>query len=233
MATAASTVAAIEAEDAAALARIGALVEQMDRRIEDAAPSPGRSDTRERILAVAMELFAQRGFEACTVRDLADAVGIKPPGIYSHFRSKEAIFSEAMLRALRGFLARMAAAGQARDAEARLGETIGRHVAYQLEHAQLARAHDLLLNSRATERFLPEEERRLLHDARRAYYELVRGRIAAVSGIESATALTTTTFAVTTLCDGVLNWYRPDGALTVGDVAERYWHLVRGMLRIG
>ncbi|WP_433762181.1 hypothetical protein [Nocardia sp. CA-135398] len=127
----------------------------------------------------------------------------------------------------------MSAPGEAVDAEARLGETVGRHVTYQLEHAQLARAHDLLLNSQATDRFLPGEERQLLHDARRAYYELVRGRIAEVSGIDSEAGLTTTTFAVTTLCDGVLNWYRPDGVLTVADVADHYWQLVRGMLRIG
>ncbi|WP_433760266.1 TetR/AcrR family transcriptional regulator [Nocardia sp. CA-135398] len=105
MATAAGKVVAAESEgaDAAAVSRIHALIEQMDRCIEETTPSLGRSDTRERILEVAMGLFAQRGFEACTVRDLAGAVGIKPPGIYSHFRSKEAILSEAMLRALPGY----------------------------------------------------------------------------------------------------------------------------------
>ncbi|MEU1205510.1 TetR/AcrR family transcriptional regulator [Nocardia sp. NPDC005825] len=218
--------------DDAAVERLQVLIGEMDRRVVETSPASGRSDTRERILETAIGLFAQRGFEACTVRDLADAVGIKPPGLYSHFKSKEDILSEAMLRALRGFLVHVCAPATTVGAAARLRETVRRHIAYQLENAQLARAHDLLLNSDSVGRFLSEAERRLLYDARRAYYELIKARVAAASGIASDPDLATGTFAVLTLCDGVVNWYRPERELTVAQVADRYWDLIRLMLQI-
>ncbi|MFE3960738.1 TetR/AcrR family transcriptional regulator [Nocardia sp. NPDC059091] len=222
----------VSAVDDAAVERLRALIDEMDRRVADTSPALGRSDTRERILEMAIGLFAQRGFEACTVRDLADAVGIKPPGLYSHFKSKEDILSEAMLRALRGFLADACAPTAAAGAPARLHETVRRHIIYQLEHAQLTRAHDLLLNSKSVGQFLPEAERQLLHDARRAYYELIRARVAAASKPVSDLDLTTSTFAILTLCDGVVNWYRPEGELTAAQVADRYWDLISLMLQI-
>jgi AcrR family transcriptional regulator len=47
--------------------------------------------TRERILAVAQELFASQGFEAATTRDIARAAGIATGTMFNYFNSKEAI----------------------------------------------------------------------------------------------------------------------------------------------
>lgn len=49
-------------------------------------------DTRERIVAEAFELFAERGYRGVSVRDIAAAVGIKDASLYNHFPSKQAIF---------------------------------------------------------------------------------------------------------------------------------------------
>jgi TetR/AcrR family transcriptional regulator, cholesterol catabolism regulator len=38
--------------------------------------------------------------------------------------------------------------------------------------------------------------------------------------------------AVLTMCDRVLSWYKPDGALSKEEIAAAYWELVRGMLRL-
>jgi len=48
--------------------------------------------TQQRIMDQALALFAQRGFDAVTVADIAKAVGIKAPSLYKHFASKQAIF---------------------------------------------------------------------------------------------------------------------------------------------
>lgn len=48
--------------------------------------------TRERIIEEAFALFAQRGFHAVSVRDIAAAVGIKDASLYNHFATKQAIF---------------------------------------------------------------------------------------------------------------------------------------------
>ena len=52
------------------------------------------SDTREMILERSLELFARRGCEAVSVRDICAAVGIKESSLYYHFRNKRAVTEE-------------------------------------------------------------------------------------------------------------------------------------------
>lgn len=40
----------------------------------------------------ALALFCQKGYDAVTVAQIADAVGIKAPSLYNHFKSKQGIF---------------------------------------------------------------------------------------------------------------------------------------------
>ena len=51
-------------------------------------------DTRRDILEAALDLFAERGFHATSMRALAAAVGVRESAIYHHFPSKEAILLE-------------------------------------------------------------------------------------------------------------------------------------------
>jgi AcrR family transcriptional regulator len=70
--------------------------------------------TRERICAEALALFAERGVDGATVRDIAQAVGVAEGALYRHFRSKEdiarAIFVEHYAALARDVLAIGAAA---------------------------------------------------------------------------------------------------------------------------
>ncbi|WCO68663.1 helix-turn-helix domain containing protein [Iamia majanohamensis] len=50
-----------------------------------------RSDTRERILAAALEAFARRGVEATSLDDVAEAVGVRKQTVLYWFRSKDAL----------------------------------------------------------------------------------------------------------------------------------------------
>jgi TetR/AcrR family transcriptional regulator, cholesterol catabolism regulator len=47
---------------------------------------------REDILVAAARLFSKKGFEAATIRDIAQAVGMLSGSVYYHFSSKEEIF---------------------------------------------------------------------------------------------------------------------------------------------
>lgn len=50
------------------------------------------NDTRTRIIEQALKLFAVRGYDGVSVRDIAGAVGVKESSLYKHFPSKQAIF---------------------------------------------------------------------------------------------------------------------------------------------
>lgn len=47
------------------------------------------SDTKARIQAVARELFAEKGVQQTSLRDIADRLGITKPALYYHFTSRE------------------------------------------------------------------------------------------------------------------------------------------------
>ncbi len=51
------------------------------------------SATKQLIIDAALELFSVQGFEATSVGQIADAVGIRKSSLYSHFKSKEEILS--------------------------------------------------------------------------------------------------------------------------------------------
>jgi AcrR family transcriptional regulator len=59
--------------------------------------SPARS-TRERILDIALELFVDRGYDATSLRDIAERLGTTKAALYYHFERKQDIFLELHLR---------------------------------------------------------------------------------------------------------------------------------------
>lgn len=55
-------------------------------------PRDGQA-TRERILREALQLFAQKGFDATSVKDISSAVGVADAALYRYFSSKDDIAS--------------------------------------------------------------------------------------------------------------------------------------------
>jgi AcrR family transcriptional regulator len=55
-------------------------------------PKADAGDTKEALLQAALELFAAKGFEGTSVRDIARAVGLSESVLYAHFDNKQAIF---------------------------------------------------------------------------------------------------------------------------------------------
>lgn len=49
-------------------------------------------NTKETIIYQALTLFSKKGYEGVSMRDIANAVGIKASSLYNHFKSKQDIF---------------------------------------------------------------------------------------------------------------------------------------------
>jgi AcrR family transcriptional regulator len=56
-------------------------------------PAARRGDTRARIQHVALELFAEQGYERTSLREIAERLGVTKAALYYHFKSKEDIAS--------------------------------------------------------------------------------------------------------------------------------------------
>lgn len=54
------------------------------------------SNRREEILQVAAALFASRGFETASIREIGDAAGILSGSLYHHFKSKEEMLHDIL-----------------------------------------------------------------------------------------------------------------------------------------
>ena len=56
------------------------------------------SDTKERILEAALEMFSQNGYAGTNIRELSASLGLVKSGIYKHYESKEAIWNALLDR---------------------------------------------------------------------------------------------------------------------------------------
>lgn len=55
-------------------------------------PRSKARDTRQSLIDAGLELFARDGFHGTSLRDIAQAVGVRESAMYNHFASKEALF---------------------------------------------------------------------------------------------------------------------------------------------
>lgn len=62
--------------------------------IGEARTNTNGTERRERLLRVAREIFAERGYQATTMDDVATAAGFTKPILYQHFASKESLYNE-------------------------------------------------------------------------------------------------------------------------------------------
>jgi AcrR family transcriptional regulator len=191
-----------------------------------------RSDTRERLLEAAIELFGNNGFGSTSLRDLASDVGLKAPAIYNHFKSKEDLFAVAVTTTLDHFHQKVVLVDDPTNPPfARLEGLVSRHVVYQIENSRRAKANDRMIESHVIERLSPTQKegiRRLL----RAYLDLMTDIVSACLrelGREPVDARLIA-LAIGSMCDKVLDWYRPNGRYDAQRVARHYSRLAYGMV---
>ena len=57
-----------------------------------------KSDTRQRILDVALDLFTEQGYDGTSLREIAEQLGVTKAALYYHFESKEDILMALHMR---------------------------------------------------------------------------------------------------------------------------------------
>jgi len=208
-------------------------------RSEDRGPPRAvRSDTRVRLLAAALELFARNGFEATTMRDLAAFCGIKAPAIYNHFASKEVVLGQALLWAMQDFNAAVLASddvavgnGSAVD---RLRRILARHLNYQIENPMIARAFDVLSANDVLARLGESEERAAVIDQLKLYLRIVSTLVGEILERQDPPRPSTriVSHAITTMHDQISRWHVSRSDAQDTELVDTYWALTRQMLRL-
>lgn len=59
--------------------------------MSSSSPQQRRGNTRQRIQDIALELFAEQGYEKTSLREIAERLGVTKAALYYHFKTKEDI----------------------------------------------------------------------------------------------------------------------------------------------
>ena len=93
-----------------------------------------RAETRERILDAARRMFVRHGYEATTMRAIADEIEYTPTAIYHHFRNKDALLTELASSDFRALAAAFHKIGDIEDPIQRLSRLGDAYVDFALAH---------------------------------------------------------------------------------------------------
>ena len=184
-------------------------------------------DRGAEIRQAALTLFAQQGYDATSMRDIAGAVGLLPGSLYAHIRSKEQLLLEIIEQGIEDFRAAMEpVVADGRPAPERLRLAIRAHM--QVIASALDRTGVVFLQWRS----LVGEDRRRVLDARRDYEQLFVQVLQ--DGIDEGSLdpdLDVRTAVLVVL--GALNWapqWLSSEAGSVDEVADRVADLFLGGL---
>ncbi len=125
-----------------------------------------RPSRRGELLAVAAQLFAERGFANVTVDDIGAAAGVSGPALYHHFDGKEALLGEMLVSISASLLERGRSIVEQAQGGPALDRLIAMHVDFALDDRPLITVHFReLVNA-------PDADRRRVRDLQNAYVEI-------------------------------------------------------------
>lgn len=179
----------------------------------------GRVTRREDVLAAALTAFAEEGFDATSVRDIAERCGMLSGSLYYHFPSKDELYAHLHEEAVAALKTKVsAAADEASEPWDRLSRAATTHL-----EAILKRDEQALLVMTPLGPGLERVRERIVAQ-RDSYEDLFRGLVAAV---DLAPGIDRAMFRLHFV--GALNWthvwYRP-GRLEPAAIAEQILGIV-------
>jgi AcrR family transcriptional regulator len=182
----------------------------------------GRS-MRETILDAAVQLFAEYGYHAAPLRDIARIAGIQAASIYHHFPNKQSLLVEIMQTHLQRLNSRLEhILREYDDPLQRLNEAIANHIRLHTSN----KAEFFIIDTEL--RALESENRPYIIALRDAYDVLLQGllRNGIERGVFRDSDVKVTSYAIIAMCTEVATWLRPGGRLTVQQVIEIYSQMI-------
>lgn len=182
------------------------------------------SATADRVRRAALTLFAQFGYAAVSMRQIARDVGVQPGALYNHFPTKQDILKDLMLSHLAALID---AWERERDRLSDNNDPLEAFVRFHIRYH-----HD-----RASEVFISYMELRNLEpenfaevETARRRYELILTDIlqaGVADGRYSVDDAKVATRAIIAMLSAIPSWYREDGALSRTDIEQLYTSMVR------
>ena len=183
-------------------------------------PPRQRKNARDDILRVFAEMVARNGYAETSIGDVARALGLSKGTVVYHFNSKLELLEEVHLAYIRRGLA------QAHHVLASLSTPSSQlaGIVYAMLKAHRDDRAATITFLREIVRFTEGETKKAVAAPRDAYAMLVRGilRRGMESGEFRVDDPELLTFQVFSMCNYTWTWYRPDGRLSIEEVASSY-----------
>jgi AcrR family transcriptional regulator len=210
-------------------------------RLRAKAPRPPRipvrvgfaqeSERRKDIIERAAPILTREGYNGISMNDLARRLHLTKPGLYYHFKDKQELLYAAMNRSM-DFIEKMSleATVSATDNAQRLREIIYRHAVRVAESERRGAMTTLIVDD---VNFLRPEDRRVITQRKRAYFELVRatvGQLHKEGRLRKGVDATVATFTLLGMVMWLTKWYEPSGRLGTEQVAAQVADMAMGAL---
>ena len=180
--------------------------------------------TRQRILASSLALFARSGYAAVSMREIALDVGVGAGALYNHFTTKQHILMAIMEDHMRALLSAYHASANARqrDAQTQLEAFVRFHISY---HTALP--NEVFLSYMELRALEPENFN--IIEALRRNYETILKDILTLGVQQRQMAcddIHVSAMAILAMLTGVTSWFRQQGRLTRHQIENIYVSLV-------
>lgn len=180
--------------------------------------TPPENARRMKLVRIAAHLFRQHGYERTTVRDLAQAAGLQSGSLFYHFRSKDEILAAVMALGITStterLQQRLAIATNTRE---RLAALVHIHLHSLLGENQYALEVMLYEWNSVSESARPPLI--ALRDTYENLWQQVLDEAAAAGLVHPDTRLLRRVLLGS--LHWTVQWYRPEGELTVDQLAEQ------------
>jgi|SRR5690625_2835003 len=186
------------------------------------------SSTKERIVNAALKLFSQKGFEATSIRDVAKEAGINSATLYHYITNKEDFLTKIITSALNSITQNAEnLLQQLETPEQKIAALAQLHVMYHGVHQLPSLVTDTEFRSIHGEN--KEKVRELREKYEMIWYGVVKEGVdtRVFNRIED---IRITTFALLSMCTGVVHWYTADGRLSIREISEYFADMVLSLL---
>ena len=179
--------------------------------------------TGPRIRAAAQALFAQHGFAAVSMRQIASEVGVQAGALYLYTPDKQTLLFDLMRTHLEELLAAWAAEDKPGEPLRQLEAFSRFHIRFHLERPDAVFIAYMELRNLEAENFA------VIGALRKQYEDALETILKAGADAKVFTIPDTklATMAVIAMLTGVNTWYREDGRLSRERVERIYWNMIR------
>lgn len=170
----------------------------------------------------AIRLIARYGYEALSMRRLAEEVGLGAAAIYRYFPNKQAMLYKLLEAHMTDLLEAWVTEEAAGSPTERLEQFTRFHIRHHWPRTDSLFLSYMELRSLNGENF--ERIEALRNQYERSAVDILKAGLD--TGAFEPMDARVTARAIIALLNGLTTWYRPDGPISKGEIEDIYWHMV-------